>query len=93
MDGTNFTAAFAEHHPGIDRCLHMNQAIPLLLPTTEAFLTLPASWESTLPPELGNLIVRQMVALGPDQDPGCEGLKSLVIANDIVKQRHCDENG
>jgi Ran GTPase-activating protein (RanGAP) involved in mRNA processing and transport len=55
---------------------------------TEAFQTLPTSWESKLPPKVGAMIVENILTQGPD---GVQGLESLVIASDIVKQRERDK--
>jgi hypothetical protein len=78
----------------IDRRVDVNDlAKPLALPAAEAFLTLPTSWDSQLPLEVGALIVKEMITLGPDQGDGVQGMESLVIASDIVKQRERDEKG
>lgn len=78
----------------IDRRVDVNHlAKPLALPAAEAFLTLPTSWDSQLPLEVGALIVKEMITLGPDQGDGVQGMESLVIASDIVKQRERDEKG
>ena len=84
-------SAFAEHQDEINRRLKVNmEAKPIFLVAAEAFMTLPASWEWKLPVEVGNLIVNKVITLGPDEGDGLEGLKSLVIANDIVKLRHAE---
>ena len=75
----------------VDRRLQVNMnAKPFALPAAEAFMTLPTSWESKLPLEVGALIVKEMIVRAPVEGDGVEGLRSLVIANDIVKQRHRD---
>lgn len=76
----------------IRRRLKVNQnAKPFALAAADAFMTLPTSWESKLPVEVGALIVKEMIVRAPVEGDGVEGLKSLIIASDIVKQRHCDE--
>ena len=66
-------------------------AKPFALAAADAFMTLPTSWESKLPVEIGALIVKEMIVRAPVEGDGVEGLKSLIIASDIVKQRNCDE--
>ena len=84
--------SFAGHQDEIDRRLTMNEeAKPFIVPAAEAFLTLPVASEWKLPLEVGALIVKDMITLGPDEGDGLEGLQSLVIANDIAKQRNRDE--
>lgn len=84
----DFESAFAKYQVELDRRLDMNaKAKPLVLPAAEAFMTLPASLEWALPLEVGALIVEAMITPGPGEGDGLEGLKSLVIASDIVKAR------
>ena len=63
----------------------------LAAPAAEAFSTLPTSWECKLPVEVGALIVKAIIGLRSGKGNGVEGLRSLVIASDIVKQRNRDE--
>ena len=91
LNNQNFLDSFEP----VDRRLQVNRNAKLLaLPAAaEAFMTLPTSWESKLPVEIGALIVKEMIVRAPVEGDGVEGLKSLVIASDIVKQRHCNETG
>ena len=76
----------------VRRRLQVNRnAKPFALAAADAFMTLPTSWESKLSLEVGALIVKEMIVRAPVEGDGVEGLKSLIIASDIVKQRHCDE--
>jgi Ran GTPase-activating protein (RanGAP) involved in mRNA processing and transport len=87
-------SAFGEHQEAIDRHLAKTAlAKPFVLPAALAFGTLPTSREWKLAVEVGALIVKNMVALGPNEGDGLEGLKSLVIASDIVRQRELDKAG
>jgi hypothetical protein len=77
----------------IDRRVDVNHlAKPLAAPAAEAFHTLP-SWNSKLPLEVGALIVKEMIMLGPGQGDGVQGLESLVYESAIAKQRESDEKG
>jgi Ran GTPase-activating protein (RanGAP) involved in mRNA processing and transport len=90
--GVDVPSAFGEHQDETDRRLTKNaEARPFALFATEALGTLPLFQEWKLPLEVGALIVKNMITLGPNEGDGLEGLKSLVIASDIVKHGHGNE--
>ena len=83
---------YGHNYKAIYHRLTMNkEAEPLALAAAEAFKRLPTSWEWELTVEVCALIVKDMITLGPDEGDGLQGLKSLVVASDIVKRRNGDE--